>query len=207
MLEKTHRAWRLCNESTDGRCGTLRSNLMLEYQRLVEEWNDTLSLMSARDAKSRFDEHVADSVSLIPYVKEEGSLLDIGSGGGLPAIPLAICLKDIHFVLIERNQRKFVFLQRVVNTLMLNNCELIHGSFPADLRVLDIATVTARAVEKPSKVHDSIASFLAPGTNFLCQGEAPSSIFSTDWFHVELVSDEFSAAGLRRGMLTIVRKK
>lgn len=181
---------------------------MGRYCELIREWNRVVSLVSHGDL-DRLDEHVADSLSLAPYVQEAcgegGGLLDIGSGGGFPGVPLACALPGVRVALVERSDRKVGFLRQVVGGLKLDNAEVICGEFPLAAAGLVPRAVTARAVEKPAKVLRDIGRFLPEEAVFLCQVGDPRP-FLGETFHVERVRDAWTEAGARRGELYRVRR-
>ena len=174
---------------------------------LVRQWNPMISLVSEGDVAFLEERHLIDSLSLIPYVVRhcghEGGLLDIGSGGGFPAIPIKCLLPEIPMVLVERSMRKAGFLQRVAATLGLKGIEIIHGSFPEAVPKVDARCITARAVERPRHFHPSLLKRMPQRCAFLCQGEL-TPLPSLKTFHVEHVEDAWRQAALRRGELYII---
>lgn len=179
---------------------------LAKYAQLVREWNTFAGLVSSKDLDSLENTHLPDSLSLAPVISSLGGdrlrLLDIGSGGGLPAVPLKIVLPDLEVMLVERNGKKAGFLEKVVGSLHLEGAQVVQGSFP-EVQVIVPEVVTARAVEKPGKLLASILALLPVGGVFLCQTNLPEV---DERFHVELVEDEWSAQGLRRGKLYLVRR-
>lgn len=178
------------------------------YVALVRQWNGFGSLTSGQDAECRLPEHVADSLSLAPHVLGQGganaSLLDIGSGGGFPAIPLRIVLPELRVHLLERSRRKVQVLEHIVGGLHLAGVTIVEGEYPARRPETSPGVITARAVEKPGKVLRAIGKHLAPGAVFLCQSSDPGKILG-EMFHVEHVQDAWFTSGLRRGHLYLVR--
>ncbi|MCL4219449.1 MAG: class I SAM-dependent methyltransferase [Candidatus Hydrogenedentes bacterium] len=174
-----------------------------EYVRLIEAFNPALHLTSAGDRK-RLALHTVDSLSLLPWLSrgEDAYLLDIGSGGGFPAIPLLLCGQG-KGRLVERSGKKCDFLRSVVSRLALTGVEVIEGDFPRVGGIVDANCVTARAVERPEKILQAVLKHLPEEVLFLCQmgGDVPS-----DMFHVEHVDDEWGRRGWRRGELRIVRR-
>ena len=98
-----------------------------QYAELLLDWNRRLNLTGAR-SMAALDPHLADAQRLLSLdwsgVK---SVIDIGSGGGLPAIPLAIQLPQIRFTLVEADRRKAAFLEHVGGTLALQNVAVLVG--------------------------------------------------------------------------------
>ncbi len=175
------------------------------YLELIREWNDTVSLVSRGDLEW-LDDHVADSLSLAPYItmgKSEEYLLDIGPGAGFPAIPLAIVLPEVRIVLVERSDRKCGFLRKVIAKFGLFHVELRCGAYP-ELGLPEWPRwITARAVERPEVLRDAILNGLGPETKFLCQGKGCGEL-DTSGFVATEIADEWSLRGLRRGSLTVI---
>ena len=134
------------------------------FAELVDEWNIRSGLMS-RGEVAYLDEHIADSLSLAPYaaplVASGAAWVDVGSGGGFPALPLALALGNPDLLLVERNQKKVGFLRMAVAKLGLDRVKLLAESFPECLGELRPGLVTARAVEKPEQVILDIGVVLA----------------------------------------------
>ncbi|MCX5772267.1 MAG: 16S rRNA (guanine(527)-N(7))-methyltransferase RsmG [Candidatus Hydrogenedentes bacterium] len=176
------------------------------YVQLIRDWNSFVSLVSRNDLDLLEQVHLPDSLSLAPVIRRlrEGRLrlLDIGSGGGFPAIPLKIVLPELQVELVERATRKVGFLEKVVSSLHLDDVRVVQGNFPeVEVAVPDV--VTARAVGKPGKLLPRVLDLLPPGGVFLCQ-TVPPQLDSR--FHVERVEDEWTDQGLRRGDLYLIRR-
>lgn len=185
-------------------------DLLVQHAELVREWNRVASLVSKGDAEELEDRHVIDSLSLAPVVKavcgDKGVLLDIGSGGGYPAIPLKIALPDTKVVLVERSVRKVGFLRKVVGALKLSGVDIRHGEFPEVTEDVVPGVITARAVDKPERVVAKALRFVERGAVFLCQSGDPGPNVR-EKFHVEHWEDEWSARGLRRGDLYVIKRR
>ena len=176
---------------------------------LIREWNAVASLVSTGDACRLETTHLPDAVSLASVVAhlELGatSLLDIGTGGGYPAIPMKIALPELAVTLVERSVKKVGFLRKVVASLGLHGVEIIHGDFPGAVEGGEQRVITARAVETPQKVQQALAAWMSEGSVFLCQSGQVSE-FEQPMFHVEHWEDAWTKTGLRRGDLFIVRR-
>ncbi len=115
---------------------------LLDYVELLFRWNGTYNLTAVRGLGEMIDRHVLDSLAIAKYVRGE-TLADIGSGAGLPGIPLAILEPSRHYTLIDSNGKKARFLREAVRVLALDNVRVENA------RVEDVKeqfeTVTARA--------------------------------------------------------------
>lgn len=186
-----------------------KESLLSRYAELLAEWNDMAGLVSQSDLQD-LGKHCHDSLSLGGIIKllgaTEGRLLDIGTGGGFPAIPLKILLPQLKVTLVERNEKKIGFLHKAVAVLGLSDVRVVHGEFPAAVRGQDRPNVvTSRAVEKPEVLRRVLAHWLPKGTAYLCQYPDVRE-FSSAMFHVEQCGGLWAAKGLRRGTLRLIRR-
>lgn len=99
---------------------------LLDFIKLIEKWNKAYNLTAIRDKEEMARLHILDSLAIIPHI-EGRRIVDIGTGAGLPGIPLAICLPEIHFTLLDSNAKKTRFVQQVVLELKLKNVDVIHS--------------------------------------------------------------------------------
>ena len=90
------------------------------------KWNQKINMTAITDPMEVAVKHFLDAVAPIPYISPNGSLLDIGSGGGFPGIPLKICLPAISVTMIDASRKKVNFLKHVVRTLKLENIFVFH---------------------------------------------------------------------------------
>jgi 16S rRNA (guanine527-N7)-methyltransferase len=101
-------------------------NLLLAFIKLIEKWNKAYNLTAVRNLEDMARLHILDSLAILPHI--EGShIADIGTGAGLPGIPLAIFLPDIEFTLIDSNSKKTRFVQQAILELDLSNVSVIHS--------------------------------------------------------------------------------
>lgn len=99
---------------------------LLDYLALLAKWNKVYNLTAVRDTGEMVTLHLLDSLSVLPYIKSK-SLLDVGSGGGLPGIVLAICLPTLRVTTIDTVQKKAIFMRQVKGELGLDNLNVVHG--------------------------------------------------------------------------------
>ena len=84
---------------------TAQQLLLLEYVALLKKWNSTYNLTALRDEATMISHHVLDSLTLLPYIENAQTLMDVGSGGGMPGIPTAICRPDLQITLLDSNTK------------------------------------------------------------------------------------------------------
>ena len=102
---------------------------LLNFIRLLQKWNKVYNLTSIREAHKMVDLHLLDSLVIVPFLQQAGihRVLDVGTGGGIPGIPLAICLPELEFVLLDARSKKIRFLQTVIAQLGLTNVTAVHS--------------------------------------------------------------------------------
>ncbi|MCL7942749.1 16S rRNA (guanine(527)-N(7))-methyltransferase RsmG [Marinobacter sp. ATCH36] len=99
---------------------------LLAFLALLNKWNRAYNLTAVREPRQMVSRQLLDSLSILPFVTTD-HLLDVGAGGGLPGIPLAIALPHKRFTLLDSNSKKTRFLTQCVLELRLENVDIIHG--------------------------------------------------------------------------------
>jgi len=120
--------------------GSLES--LLDYLELLTRWNGAYNLTSVRVPEQMVTHHLLDSLAVAPFVRGE-RVADVGTGAGLPGIPLAVLAPERNVTLIDSNGKKTRFLREAVRTLGLTNVR-IEAARVEDVRG-EFDTVTARA--------------------------------------------------------------
>lgn len=103
---------------------------MLAYHQMLVKWNKAYNLTAVRDPAQMISRHLIDSLSVLPWIGQ-GRLLDVGSGPGLPGIPLAICRPDVQVTTLDSNGKKTRFQVQVKAELGLDNLTVINGRVEA----------------------------------------------------------------------------
>lgn len=98
---------------------------LIRYIELISQWNRVFNLTAIRDLDAMVIRHLLDSLTIKPFIKGK-TVLDVGTGAGLPGIPLAIVMPEKQFVLLDSNQKKTRFLQQTVYQLRLKNVRVVH---------------------------------------------------------------------------------
>lgn len=117
---------------------------LLDYLALLYKWNKTYSLTALREQEKAVSHHLLDSLAILPFVTA-GNLLDVGSGGGMPGIPLAIACPDLRVTLLDSNSKKAAFLQQAAIELGLLNISVHGGRVEQYHPASGFALITSRA--------------------------------------------------------------
>jgi 16S rRNA (guanine527-N7)-methyltransferase len=144
---------------------------LLDYQALLERWNGTYNLTAIRDPAEMITRHLLDSLAILPYVQGE-TLADLGTGPGLPGIPLAIAAPGRQVLLVDSNGKKVRFLREAIRSLKLEGVRAVQS------RVEDVEgafdCITARAFASLADMLGWGGHLLAPqGTWLAMKGKTP----------------------------------
>ena len=142
---------------------------LLHYLHLIVKWNKHFNLSGITAIQEMVPLHLLDSLAISPYLEGE-RILDIGSGAGLPGIPLAIANPDKSFVLLDSNGKKTRFLFQVKVALELSNVEIVDARVDEYLSTADtgeFSLITCRAFSSLSSIVKMIEKPLASGTKLL----------------------------------------
>lgn len=94
---------------------------LIEYVNLLNKWNAVYNLTALRQDEQIISRHILDSLSVLPFLTNIKTIIDIGSGGGMPGIPIAIAIPEVEITLLDSNSKKTSFLQQAIIELKLNN--------------------------------------------------------------------------------------
>lgn len=144
-----------------------------QYGRLLLDWNRTVNLTGARTA-AEVEAQIADAASLVAISwNGVARVIDIGSGGGLPAIPLALALPAVEFSLLEANSRKCAFLQHAAGVLELSNVTVLPGRAEELGHRLELREqfdrAISRAAAQPAVLLELALPFVKPGGQLVAQ--------------------------------------
>lgn len=117
---------------------------LLAYASLLTKWNKTYSLTALREQDKAVSHHLLDSLAILPFVAAT-DLLDVGSGGGMPGIPLAIACPEIRITLLDSNSKKAAFLQQAAIELGLPNISVHCGRVEQYHPPVGFSAITSRA--------------------------------------------------------------
>jgi len=163
---------------------------LMGYLALMNKWNGVYNLTSLRDPHQMVTHHLLDSLAAVPAFADARNVLDVGAGGGLPGIVLAIVRPDMKVSMIDTVHKKTAFLNQVKAELKLTNVS-VHTMKVQDLVVEDkFDVITSRAFADLSDFVNWSGHLLAVGGKFIAlKGVAPSEErerLPQDWRVVDL---------------------
>jgi 16S rRNA (guanine527-N7)-methyltransferase len=145
------------------------------YKETLLKWTAKVNLIGP-EARENLDAHIGEAVLAAELLHPQGDVLDFGSGGGLPAIPMAIVSPAARFHLVEADQKKWAFLKHVVRECALNS--VVYGDrlaavlprLPPDQR---FSLITSRAVGNPESWVPLLAERMEEGGRFALFQSSP----------------------------------
>jgi len=170
------------------------AELLSVFIQELEEWNKKINLVGTADTERIINELLIDSLLPLKNISAHGSVLDIGSGGGFPAIPLKICCPDLLFNLVEPLEKRVSFLKQVIRSAKLKDIAIIKG------RIEDVSSslissgyeiVTSRAMASLAKTIEICGPYVKHDGILICfQGDDAMNL-------VEISHKEMKKHGLQ----------
>lgn len=147
--------------------------LLVRYVELLHKWNQAFNLTAVRDPADMVVRHLLDSLSVLPHVRE-AALLDVGTGPGIPGIPLAICLPEQALTLMDSNGKKTRFVTQAAAELGLPNVTVVQSR--VEQYRMSSPQVISRAFASLPDMVRMTAHLLAPGGRLLAMKAAPTDL-------------------------------
>ena len=163
---------------------------LLAYLALLDRWNRTYNLTAIREPRDMVAKHLLDSLAMQPFVRDLGTLADLGAGAGLPGIPLAIACPQLQVTLVESNGKKARFLREAVRTLGLAGARVAESRIEAVADAGAYDAITARALATLPLLLALGGHLLKPGGRLLAmKGAVPDEEIAAlpDGWRVETI--------------------
>lgn len=169
---------------------------LLDYMALIQKWNKVYNLTALRDPQEILSHHVLDSLSAVAPLMREArlfgeafSFLDVGSGGGLPGVVIAICCPNVSVTCVDAVSKKAAFVQQVAASLRLGNLKGVHARVETLTGPFDVIGSRAFA-SLPDFVNWSSGALAPNGIWMAMKGKLPEEEIAalppiSQLFHVE----------------------
>jgi 16S rRNA (guanine527-N7)-methyltransferase len=135
---------------------------LLDYLALMQKWNRTYNLTAVREPSKMVSHHLLDCLAVAPHLGAR-TVLDVGSGAGLPGIPLALALPQTEVTLLESNHKKAAFLQQAMTELKLGNVKVVRERVETWQAGLTFDVVASRAFSDLAEFVALAGRHAAPG--------------------------------------------
>lgn len=143
-----------------------------DYMNLLVEWNKKINLTAITEEKDIILKHFVDSLTVLKYIKENKSIVDVGTGAGFPGIPLAIMNDSLKITLVDSLNKRINFLNEVCNKINLENIKAIHAraeEFGQDNNYRESYDVAiSRAVAKLTVLAEYLLPLVKVGGKIIC---------------------------------------
>ena len=136
--------------------------LLLQYLVLMEKWNKVYNLTAVRDLTKMVGAHLLDSLSVVPLISGE-NVLDVGSGAGLPGVPIAVARPNWTVTLVDSSHKKAAFLRQAVADLGLKNADVVCERVESWAAPKDFGVIISRAFSDLGEFVSLTGRLLAPG--------------------------------------------
>jgi len=155
---------------------------IIQFGELLLRWSRAFNLISRKDQDRLYHRHLLDSLSVVPWLSGTRSM-DLGTGAGLPGIPLAIACAVRSFPLIARNERKIRLVRQAIRLPRLENVEAVCGDVTRVVTEKQYDVVVTRAVASAADAWGLARASIAPGGKLLLmaygQGEERGALAET----------------------------
>ncbi|PRC90636.1 16S rRNA (guanine(527)-N(7))-methyltransferase RsmG [Solimicrobium silvestre] len=184
-------------------------NKLMSYLNLLSKWNAVYNLTSVRNPREMVKQHLLDSLSAVSVFNHATNILDVGSGGGLPGIVLAIVYPDIKVALIDTVNKKTAFLKQVKAELDLKNVTVHTGRVEQLTAVELFDVITSRAFSELANFVNWAGHLLAPeGSMIALKGHLPEheiEVLPAGWQINKVQAVSVPGLDAQRHLLWLVR--
>ena len=140
--------------------------MLIRYVELLNKWNKSYNLTAVRKPEQMITRHLLDSLSICPNLRGK-YILDVGTGAGLPGIPLAIAFPNRQFTLLDSNNKKTRFVTQAISELELSNVDVVQSRVENFQSVELFDTIITRAYSAIGDMVEQTAHLLAGDGTFL----------------------------------------
>lgn len=139
---------------------------LLQYLQRLRLWNRRFNLISRGDEEKLVSRHLLDSLTLLPFIDRQ-PIIDLGSGAGLPGIPLAICRPELSITLLDSNGKKTRFLTQIKTELHLAQLQVVHARMEQYRPTVAFNLLLSRAVGEVATLIEQSQQLAAPTARYL----------------------------------------
>jgi len=165
---------------------------LLAYLSLIDRWNAVHNLTAVRDPLAMLSQHLLDSLAIEHLIVPGATLLDVGTGAGLPGIPLAITRDDLKVTMLDSNGKKTAFVQHAITTLRLENAIAVTSRAERWHTPNGFQVIVSRALSDLARFTTNTRQLLLPGGHWIAmKGQRPS-------LEIDALPDDIEVLDVRR---------
>ena len=180
---------------------------LLEYLQLLAKWNQVYNLTAITEPRKMLSHHLLDSLSLMPSLLQANKVLDVGSGAGLPGMPLAIAMPATVWIMLDSNARKTRFIRQAIAHCGLRNAQVVQSRVQDYHAPDSLDFIVSRAYAPLADFCDSVAHLLTSKTRLLTMKTGlkrqEAQQLDTDRFEFEEETLTVPGIGETRSLVTI----
>jgi len=171
---------------------------LLEFMQLLGKWNQVYNLTAISQPGKMLSHHLLDSLSLMPSLGRAKKVLDVGSGAGLPGIPLAIAMPETIWVMLDSNARKTRFIRQAIAHCGLQNAQVVQSRVQDYHAPDSLDFIVSRAYAPLAEFCDSVAHLLTPRTRLLTMktGLKPKEMLQLDSSRYRFEEQDLQVPGI-----------
>lgn len=192
-------------------CDAAQAENLLHYIDLLDKWNKVYNLTAISGKQKMLAYHVLDSLSIAPHIPAKAHCLDVGSGAGLPGIPLAILLPDTRWVLLDSNGKKTRFIQQVIASCRLSNVKVVQSRVEDYHAESHFDVIVSRAYAAIADFVDSVQHLWQPDTRLMSMKTELTAVerqaLDKTQFDLEIMPLQVPGVSESRSLVTIKRQE
>ncbi len=181
------------------------------YLELLKKWNQAYNLTAITEPKKMVAYHVLDSLSVLPYFPRQGHCLDVGTGAGLPGIPLSILLPESSWVLLDSNGKKTRFVQQAIAQLGLTHVKVVQSRVEDYHAESSFDVIVSRAYSSLAEFMSTVQSLWRPNTQLLTMKTelADAELAAVDLSKIQMQTIHLQVPGIaqKRSLVRVQRRK
>ncbi len=181
-----------------------------DYLELLIKWNKAYNLTAITNPQKMVAYHVLDSLAIINEVPDRGLCLDVGTGAGLPGIPLAIMLPESSWVLLDSNGKKTRFVQQAIASCGLSNVKVVHSRIQDYHAESSFDVIVSRAFSSVSDFVSSVTPIWQTGTRLITMktelSKAELQPLDSAIYKLEINQLQVPGIAEKRSLVTIQRQ-
>lgn len=184
---------------------------LADYLELLNKWNKAYNLTAITAPAKMVAYHVLDSLSLLPYIPPQGHCLDVGTGAGLPGIPLAIMLPESRWVLLDSNGKKTRFVQQAIAQCKLKQVKVVQSRVEDYHADSSFDVIVSRAYSSLGNFMQTVEALWQADTRLITMktalADAELAAIDTSQYQLQTLNLQIPGIAQKRSLVLVSRRK